>query len=186
MRAVITIRSVGAGDDIAGLTALIHAAYAPQAAKGLRYWGTHQSVDDTRHRLASGHGLIAERAGELVGTITVRPPQPESQVELYRDQRTWTICQFAVAPELKGSGIGNALHDAAVSYAILHGGCKMALDTAEPATSLIAMYRAWGYELAGKVDWRPHTNYVSVLMFKTLTSEANSNAPQRGCSQHDR
>jgi hypothetical protein len=41
----------------------------------------------------------------------------------------------------------------------------MALDTAAPATGLIAiMYKAWGYELAGEHDWRPHTNYRSVLM----------------------
>ena len=177
MKTLVAIRSICASDDIGRLTELIHAAFAPQAAKGLRYWGTHQSVDDTRNRFASGHGLVAERAGELVGTITVRPPQPASQVGLYRDQRTWTICQFAVAPELKGAGVGKSLHDAAISHAILNGGGKIALDTAAPATSLIAMYRAWGYEFAGEFDWRPHTNYVSVLMSKTLNSNVNRNIP---------
>lgn len=176
MSASTVIRSLSASDDIGCLTEVIHAAYGPQAAKGLRYWGTYQSVDDTRNRFASGHGMVAERAGKLVGTITVRPPQLESQVELYRDLHTWTICQFAVTPELKGAGVGRSLHDAAVSHIIFNGGCKMALDTAAPATSLIEMYRAWGYELAGEVDWRPHTNYVSVLMSKMLTPKANWNA----------
>jgi predicted N-acetyltransferase YhbS len=165
-----TIRPIRADDDIERLTELVHAAYALQAAKGLRYWGTHQSVDDTRKRLASGHGLVAERAGEFVGTITVRPPQPESQVNLYRNPGTWTFCQFAVSPELKGTGLGKSLHDAAVSHVILNGGVAMALDTAEPAEALIAMYLAWGYELAGEVDWRPHTNYLSVIMSKVLKS----------------
>ena len=162
------IRSVRADDDLACLTELIHAAYASQAAKGLRFWGTHQSVDDTRKRLASGHGIVAECEGELVGTITVRAPQPDSPVALYRNPTTWTICQFAVAPALKGSGLGKSLHDAAMAHALLHGGATMALDTAAPAEGLIAMYRAWGYEPAGEVDWRPHTNYRSVIMRKTL------------------
>lgn len=173
----IAIRPIRTGDDLERLTELIHAAYAVQAAKGLRYWGTHQSVEDTRKRLASGHGLIAECAGELVGTITVRPPQSESQVELYRERRTWTICQFAVVPELKGTGLGKLLYDAAESHAILNGGGTMALDTAAPAEALIAMYRAWGYEVVGEVDWRPHTNYLSVVMSKTLNSGAKRNVP---------
>lgn len=177
MRDSITIRPVRAGDDLERLTRLIHAAYAAQASRGLRYWGTHQTVEDTRKRLASGHALVAESARELVGTITVRPPQPESQVELYRDGRTWTICQFAVAPELKGTGLGKLLYEAAESHAILNGGGTMALDTAAPAEALIAMYRGWGYDLVGEVDWRPHTNYLSVVMSKALNPGAKRNAP---------
>ncbi len=44
----------------------------------------------------------------------------------------------------------------------------MALDTAAPALGLISMYKAWGYELAGEHDWRPITNYLSVLMIRSL------------------
>ena len=164
------VRPVEAGDDIEQLTTLIHAAYAPQAAKGLRYWGTHQSVDDTRKRLASGQGFVAECEGRLVGTITTRPPQPESPAALYRDPHTWTICQFAVAPEMKGKGVGRALHDAALEHAANAGARTMALDTAAPAQGLIAMYGSWGYALAGEVDWRPHTNYLSVIMCKLISS----------------
>ena len=173
----LAIRSVRADDDLARLTELIHAAYAPHAAKGLRYWGTHQSVDDTRTRLGSGYGLVAESSGEFAGTITVRPPHLESRIALYRDPGTWTICQFAVAPGMKGAGLGKSLHDAAVAHAMLNGGTTMALDTAAPAQALIAMYRAWGYELAGEVDWRPHTNYLSVVMRKALYSEVGRNVP---------
>ncbi|WP_233259495.1 GNAT family N-acetyltransferase [Ramlibacter sp. WS9] len=157
-------------DGLVRLTQLIHAAYAPQAAKGLHYWGTHQSVDDTRKRLASGHSLVAETEGEIVGTITVRPPQPDSPVALYRDAGTWTICQFAVDPVSKGTGLGKALHEAAVAHALLNGALAVALDTAAPAVGLIAMYRAWGYETVGEVDWRPHTNYLSVVMHKSLSN----------------
>ena len=51
------IRPVCAQDDLARITALIHAAYAPHTAQGLRYWGTHQTVEDTAKRFAMGIGL---------------------------------------------------------------------------------------------------------------------------------
>ncbi len=44
----------------------------------------------------------------------------------------------------------------------------MALDTAAQAGGLISMYRRWGYEIVGEHDWRPHTNYLSVLMTRSL------------------
>jgi len=44
----------------------------------------------------------------------------------------------------------------------------MALDTAAQAGGLISMYRRWGYEIVGEHDWRHHTNYLSVLMTRSL------------------
>jgi predicted N-acetyltransferase YhbS len=167
-----SIRALRPSDDPGRLTELIHAAYAQHAARGLRYWGTHQSVEDTVKRLASGQAFVAVVQGEYVGTITVRPPQAESPVTLYRQANTWSICQFAVAPSLRSSGLGKALHGAAVAYAKRKGACAIALDTAAPAAGLIAMYRAWGYSLAGECDWRPHTNYVSVLMSQSLQASS--------------
>ena len=158
------IRPLAPDDDIARLTALIHAAYAPHGARGLRYWGTHQTVEDTASRFAAGYALIAQANGEYAGTITVRAPQPDSPVALYRDPHTWSISQFAVAPEFKGKGVGKMLHGAALDYARSRGARTMALDTAQPAAALIAMWRAWGYREAGTADWRPHTNYLSVVM----------------------
>lgn len=166
-----TIRAIHACDNLVALTTLIHAAYATQAARGLRYWGTHQTPDDTRKRFEQGFGFVALMGDQLAGTITVRPPQPDSRVVLYRDPHTWTLGQFAVHPEMKGLGLGRKLHDHAMVIAGSHGASTMALDTAAPAASLIAMYQRWGYELAGEADWRPHTNYVSVVMRKAITEK---------------
>lgn len=158
------IRRLSSDDDLEQITRLIHLAYAPHAALGLRYWGTHQTVADTATRFASGQGFIAEEDGECVGTITVRPPQPESSLAPYRDAHTWSLCQFAVSPRLKGAGIGRTLHDMALAHAHRHGGRTMMIDTAAPATGLIAMYRAWGYRHIGMHSWQPHTNFESVVM----------------------
>ena len=30
------------------------------------------------------------------------------------------------------------------------------------------MYESWGYQVVGECDWRPLTNYTSVLMARSL------------------
>lgn len=163
-----TIRKVTPEDDLVRLTELIHAAYAPHARLGLRYWGTHQSVEDTAKRFASGTGLVMLEAGEYVGTATLRPPQPDSTVPLYRDLTVWSLCQFCISPAAKGRGYGKKLHAYATELARQAGARTLALDTAQPAAALIAMYESWGYQVVGECNWRPLTNYTSVLMARSL------------------
>lgn len=150
------------------LTELVHDAYAPHASNGLRFWGTHQSVEDTAQRLASGVALVASIDTAVIGTVTLRRPNPNSPVQAYRDPDTWSLCQLAVRPTYKGSGIGWALHSAAAAIASEHQATTLALDTAAPATALIRMYERWGYRIVGDHDWRPHTNFPSVVMTRSL------------------
>ena len=175
-----TIRQVTPKDDLARLTALIHAAYAPHARLGLRYWGTHQSVEDTAKRFASGTGLVMLEAGEYVGTATLRPPQPDSTVALYRDPTVWSLSQFCITPEAKGRGYGKQLHAYATAFAKQAGARTLALDTAQPASALIAMYESWGYQVVGECDWRPLTNYTSVLMARSLMDMPGDSGTGRG------
>jgi hypothetical protein len=63
------------------------------------------------------------------------------------------------------------LHDAALEYASSHGGHTVALDTAAPATDLIELYTRWGYVTVDEADWRPFTNYVSVVMSRAIRRE---------------
>jgi len=105
-----TIRRLASHDDLARLTALFHSAYAPHAATGLRYWACHQTEEDTAKRLASGQALVVEIDGDYAATATLRAPQPESKVALYRDSSVWSITQFCVAPRFKGMGLGKLLH----------------------------------------------------------------------------
>ena len=164
------VRRVSAADDLHALTELIHAAYAPHAASGLRYWATHQSVADTEKRIARGVCFVGELGSEIVATIALARPDPTSKVELLREPQTWSFGQFAVAPSHKGRGFGKQLHDAALLEAAALGCRVMALHTAQPAVVLINMYRSWGYTPVGACDWRPHTNYLSVLMSKAVPS----------------
>jgi len=173
-RSELHVRQVAESDDLAALTMLIRAAYAPHASRGLRYWATHQSVEDTAKRLARGVAFVGEFAGELVATITLSKPDPESKVPLLRDPGTWSFGQFAVAPSHKGKGFGKRIHEVALQHAAREGCRVMALHTAEPASDLISMYGSWGYARVGTCDWRPHTNYLSVLMSKALALQAGA------------
>ena len=176
MRSIVgtpTIRELSAQDSMARLTKLIHAAYAPHAAQGLRFWGTHQTEEESARRFAAGRGLVAEFDGEYVGTVIARPPQPESLLFLYRLPDVWSISQLAVAPQFKGRGLGRALHNAAEVLALANGAAILALDTATPAQALIAMYEAWGYRVVGNHDWWPHTNFLSTVMSRPIKAIAN-------------
>lgn len=164
------IRPLSPDDDLGELTDLIHAAYAAHLSEGLRFVGAHQTIKVTGERLASGHAFVMTSNRKLIGTVTVRPPKLKSSVPLYRDPRTWSISQLAVAPNWKGRGLGQVLHDDAIRFAVQHGGKTMALDTAEPARRLISLYESWGYRIVGRVDWRPQTNYESVLMSRAIAS----------------
>jgi len=162
------IRRITDDDDVEAITRLVRAAYAPHLAEGLRFWGTRQTVEETIRRLASGTTFVAVELKRYIGVIIVRPPHSASRVELYRDPTVWSIGQFCVAPQYKGMGLGRKLHNVALAYANDRGARFMALDTAEPAKKLIELYQRWGYAVVGAHDWRPHTNYVSVLMKRPI------------------
>ena len=53
------IRPLRPDDDMEALTGLIHRAYGALAARGLRYWATHQSVEDTIERCSLGETWLA-------------------------------------------------------------------------------------------------------------------------------
>ncbi|MDB6077840.1 MAG: putative N-acetyltransferase [Akkermansiaceae bacterium] len=156
-----SIRTWHPGDDLDALTEMLHRAYAPLAAEGLRYTATHQTPEVTLRRLSRGHALVAEIGGRVVGTLTVYQPDGEDATPAYREH--FHFGQFGVVPEFKGRGIGTALHAAALDHVRSLGGAAMALDTASPASRLIALYERWGYEIIDRISYSS-TNYESVVM----------------------
>jgi hypothetical protein len=84
MNTVPTIRYLSPNDNLSIITDLVHAAYASRAEANLKYWATHQSIQDTAKRFSLGQGFIAELNGRIVGTLMARPPQADSTVPLYR------------------------------------------------------------------------------------------------------
>lgn len=183
----LTIRLLRDDDDLDALTDLLHRAYAPLAARGLKYLATHQDVETTRRRASSGVCAVAAQDETVVGTITLYDRgmvqyddlDPDDGRRWYAKPNVMVFGQFGVDPSAKGVGIGRALHAWAETKARDRGATELACDTAEPATDLVEMYQRWGYRVVGTTQWGI-TNYRSVILSKTLTDpSAASPTPAR-------
>lgn len=169
----VTIRPLAASDSLEALTALLHRAYAPLGAAGMNFTAVDQSVQTTRERAGRGHCLVAERAGAVVGTVTVsgaydpnRDRWARATPWFYRGDVAH-LHQYAVDPRAQRAGVGRALLRACEHWAGAHGHRALALDTALPAEHLRARYRAAGYVEVAQVQW-DDKSYRSVIMVKPL------------------
>lgn len=181
MKSHVHLRLLAARDSLDALTALLHRAYAPLAAQGMNFTAATQSAEHTRKRAAEGQCFVAEAdgagGGEVVGTATVCGPYDVESapwtvdVPWFRDRDTAHFHQFAVDPQQQGKGVGQRLVLACEDWARKNGYRRMALDTAEPASALRALYRRLGYADVGQVQWQGK-HYRSVIMQKSLDRSA--------------
>lgn len=178
----LTVRPFIDGDAPA-LTALLHEAYAELGARGLNFTAVDQSVETTRRRAHGGRCWIVERGGDLIATLTMSlPPSSDLQeltVEASAAHRAW-LNQVAVSPRARRSGLARGLWDIGKGWAIEQGATSVGVDTAVPATHLVNLYAAWGFDHRGVIHW-PGKTYDSVVMIRALSAEdrATSSAPAR-------
>lgn len=163
----VLIRELQDSDSLEALTALLHRAYKRLLDMGLRYWATHQTVDDTRTRIAGGKCLVAVLNGRIVGTVTYQYPPRWQGTPWYTRADVACISQFAVEPDCQRRGIGSALMTRVETMATDDGAAELALSTAEPAAHLIDYYARRGYRFVEHTDATlPH--YRSVILSKRL------------------
>jgi GNAT superfamily N-acetyltransferase len=167
--AAITIRRFGPADSLEELTRLLHAAYARLGAMGLNFTCVDQPVATTQRCVDSGACLLAVCGAEMVGSIVVRRPRPDS-CPYYGLPHVASAHQLAVAPAHQGKGIGSMLLGAAEAWARENGFAELALDTAEPATHLVALYGRHGFKHVAYAQWEGK-RYRSVVMAKPLPVE---------------
>jgi uncharacterized damage-inducible protein DinB/GNAT superfamily N-acetyltransferase len=169
----IELRRLAARDSLDALTELLHRAYAPLVERGMNFTAATQDVATTQRRIAEGQCFVAEQRGRIVGTVTVCGPYDvntarwAAPVKAFRDRDTAHFHQFAVEPGMQRRGIGRRLVAACEQWARERGYKRLALDTAEGATELRALYRHLGYIDADRVQWAGKT-YASVIMDKAL------------------
>jgi GNAT superfamily N-acetyltransferase len=149
------------------LTQLLHESYAPLAEKGLRYLASYQPSEKTLERLTRGVSFLAFWEGHLAGTISAYPSNASSPCEYYRRPGLVRFGQYGVKPSFQGRGIARKLLARVETNAREEGAREIALDTAEEALELIAMYRRHGYAPVTTTQWSV-TNYRSVVMAKLL------------------
>ena len=162
-----SFRRLREDDDLAALTDLLHRAYAPLAARGLRYVATHQDVETTRKRTSGGECWVRDDDGALVATVTWYRPFAGSFCEWYRRPEVAFFGQFAVDPSLQGAGVGGELLTLVERRAAEEGYAELACDTASPAEHLIAFYARRGFRFVGTTRWES-VNYESVVLSKSL------------------
>jgi GNAT superfamily N-acetyltransferase len=163
----VGLRVLGPEDDIALLTALLHRAYAPLAARGMRYLASHQDEATTRRRISGGECWLAEAGGQIIGTLTLRDADRTNGCPWYDRPDVASFGQFAVDPAWQGRGVGSLLVDRVERRARGKAVTELALDTAETADDLIAFYKRRGYRFVGYVRWDV-VNYRSVVLSKRL------------------
>ena len=159
------LRPLAPGDSIVELTALLHRAYARLGEMGLNYTAVDQPPEVTAKRLGGGTCFVATQGGRLVGTILVHPTYASNDCEWFTRPGVACIHQFAVDPSLQGGGVGRRLLQRAEDWARDEGFAEVAMDTAEPATHLVAFYARLGYESVDTVQW-PGKVYRSVVLRK--------------------
>lgn len=169
----IEVRSLAVRDSLAQLTAMLHRAYASLAAAGMNVSAATQDEDMTRQRTLEGQCMVALLDGRIVGTITVSTPLDtlsgvrSVQFPLYSDPNTGHFHQFAVDPDMRGTGIGTALLQQAERSARGRGYRSMAVDAPGPALELVSFFRHHGYQVVDDLQW-PGKSYRSVVMRKML------------------
>jgi GNAT superfamily N-acetyltransferase len=164
----LQIRPLGGSDDLEGLTELLHRAYGQLAELGLRFLATHQNVDTTKSRIAGAECFVAELDGLIVGTVVFRDCARTGSCAWYDRPDVASFGQFGVEPSMQGRGIGTSLLSFVEDRAREVGAKELALDTAEPAAHLIALYSKLGYRIVEHVNWGEVVNYSSVIMSKRL------------------
>lgn len=163
----IKIRLLTPDDSLEELTHLIHIAYRQLADMGFRYWGTHQSVQDTKDRIAKGECYVVEHSQTIIGTVVLNFSNNSSHHPWYDRPDVTSFHQFAVNPAFQGQGIGSMMMDTIENRAKELRVKELACDTAEHAFHLIHMYEKRGYRKVDEADW-DGTNYRSVILSKSL------------------
>lgn len=164
---MIQIRELREEDSVEAITTLLHVAYAPLAAMNFRYMASHQDSGTTRRRLHSGFPLVATDGEEIVGTVTLYGPSPDSPCAWYQQAGVFRFGQFAVHPTLQGQGIGTRLLARVEATARERFAQELALDTAEEALHLRRWYERCGFRFVQFASWSD-TNYRSVVLSRRL------------------
>ena len=119
--------------------------------------------------------LVAVRAGEIVGTVTVRvPPQP---CEIAASEDEHEIRALAVLPQARGLGVGGALLRAVIGNAARRGARRVVLCTLPQMKTAQRLYSAAGFRRLPGRDSEPVPGIVLLAYALDLPAAAGGAAP---------
>jgi predicted N-acetyltransferase YhbS len=142
-------------DERAAIRALTWAAYAQYAtimAPGA-WAGLEQAL---RHAIdANAIRIVAEQDGKLVGSVMLFAPSAASYGAPEARSSVPELRLLAVAPEVRGAGVGEALVAACVARARQLGASAIGLHSSESMQAAIRMYTRMGFVRAPERDFQP-------------------------------
>lgn len=139
---------------VRALTLRAYAEYATVMAPAA-WAGLDAAVRAALDGDAGEQRMVAERGGELLGSVMLFPPATDA----YRGAAgaaEWPVLRLlAVAPEARGQGVGQALVDECVRRAREMGAAELGLHSSESLRAAIRMYERMGFLRAPERDFQP-------------------------------
>ena len=125
-----------------------------------------ETLLDTRTRASDSLLLVAERAGRVVGTVTICLPG-SSSAEIGRDDEV-EFRFLAVDPAHQGTGIAGALVRACEEHARQSGARALAICVRDINVGAAAMYEAMGFRRMPDRDWSPRPGVDLLALTRPL------------------
>lgn len=151
MASTVTVR-IAHEHDLQAVSRISVAAYdaAGQLEPGSSY---REVLADAQARLRAGHLLVAERSGEVVGTVTICLPGTDLAEIGGPGEVEFRF--LAVDPAAWGTGVADALVLACEEHARRTGATSLAICVRDSNTGAAAMYAKRGFTRVPERDWSP-------------------------------
>ena len=172
-RSRVTVRRYLIDDSISEITRLLHRAYQPQVAMGLRPLAGRQDDKITLDRVLNSECYLAllddgdAARSRIVGIILFNEHERVAFPSFFLRPGVSHFAMFAVDPDVQGLGIGRLLLERCEERSREIGSTELALSMAEPDAALRAYYDRRGYRFIEHWQW-PYTNYRSCILSKRL------------------
>lgn len=155
-------------DDLDAVSALLVAAYAqfmPPAdamtADQRSGWeGYRRNIADVWSRAPISSTIVAERNGELLGSVNYYAPGQADSVDDAWPDGWASIRLLGVSPKARGLGIGRALMDEALRRARADRATTMGLHTTKLMDVARAMYLRLGFSRVPEHDFHPTPDFT--------------------------
>jgi GNAT superfamily N-acetyltransferase len=147
----VTVRAFRAGDE---------AAFKALNVEWIQHYFALEpkdieALDNPGRILSDGAIAMAELNGAAVGTCAlIKRPEPG----------IWEIAKMAVAPALRGAGIGSALMQYLIDVAPGLGAAQLYIETNSALAPAIRVYEKFGFRHLGEGE-HPETPYARADVF---------------------
>lgn len=140
----------GEFDDVRALLTAAYGQYAASVAEPALFERYHADLIDLDHSAGRAVTLVAEDAGELVGTARFYPAGTIEEVPL-PDGWAW-VRAVGVRPDRRGDGIARLLMRECTRRAVAAGSVAICLHTITFMADAIRLYERLGYRREPSMD----------------------------------